>query len=37
MNRQHKLVSGQISSEMDRVSHGFTCGQVKRNYYKRHK
>ena len=31
MNRQHKLIFCLISSEMDSVSHSFTCVHVKRN------
>ena len=37
MNRQHKLVFGLISSEMDSVLHSFTCDHVKSNEDKRHK
>ena len=31
MNKQNKLIFGLISSEMDGVSHSFTCDHVKRN------
>ena len=37
MKKQHKFIFGLIFSEMDSVSHNFTCGHVKHNQHKRHK